>query len=195
MKLFSSYIFRSLSMFMIGLLLVLNPETPAFIVQVIAALFAFSGVMSILHYIHAQFIKSDVVRPVFPLTGLGSIGLGVLLGLYPEKFIAILMYLLGIVIVVIGMSQLSSVYLYRKVAPVRWWSFFFPLAIAGAGILVLAYPMESASLPFVIIGCCCIFHGASELFYGLRLSAYQRRLKREKPVQEPEIQDAVIIEE
>ena len=87
MKIFSSYIFRSLCMFMIGLLLVLNPDTPAFIVQVIGALFAFSGLMSILHYIRARFSKSAPVVPVFPLTGLGSIGLGVLLGLFPDKFI------------------------------------------------------------------------------------------------------------
>ena len=75
-------------MFMIGLLLVLNPDTPAFIVQVIGALFAFSGLMSILHYIRARFSKSAPVVPVFPLTGLGSIGLGVLLGLFPDKFIS-----------------------------------------------------------------------------------------------------------
>ena len=68
MKIFSSYIFRSLCMFMIGLLLVLNPDTPAFIVQVIGALFAFSGLMSILHYIRARFSKSAPVVPVFPLT-------------------------------------------------------------------------------------------------------------------------------
>ncbi len=190
MKFFTSYIFRSISMFMIGLLLVLNPDTPLFIVQVIAALFAFFGLMSILHYIRAQFSKLDIVRPLFPFTGLGSIGLGVVLGLYPEKFISILMYILGAVIVLIGMNQLSSIFLYRKIAPVRWWSFIMPLCIVGAGILVLAYPLESASLPFVIIGCCCIFNGITELFYGLRLASYQRKLKKESA-----IQDAEIIEE
>lgn len=174
-------------MFMIGLLLVLNPDTPSFIVQVIAALFAFSGLMSILHYIRLRFMKAEIVRPVFPLTGLGSIGLGVLLGLFPEKFISVLMYLLGAVIVVIGLNQLVSVYMYRQIAPARWWSFLVPLCLTGAGILVLAYPLQSAAMPFVIIGCCCIFNGVSELFYGLRLAAYQRRMKKENAIQEAEI--------
>ena len=187
MKIFSSYIFRSLSMFMIGLLLILNPETPTFIVQVIAALFAFSGLMSILHYIRTRFSKNSIVKPVFPLTGHGSIGLGVLLGLYPEKFISVLMYLLGAVIVVIGLNQLVSIYMYRRIAPTRWWSFIVPLCVTGAGILVLAYPLQSASLPFIIIGCCCIFNGATELFYGIRLAAYQRRMKKENAIQDAEI--------
>ena len=187
MKIFSSYIFRSLCMFMIGLLLVLNPDTPSFIVQVIGALFAFSGLMSILHYIRARFSKSAPVVPVFPLTGLGSIGLGVLLGLFPAKIISVLMYQLRAVIEVIGKTQLISIYMYRRIAAVRWWSFLFPICVTGAGILVLAYPLQSASLPFVIIGCCCIFNGASELFYGIRLAAYQRKMKRESAIQEAEI--------
>lgn len=189
MKLFTSYIFRSLSMFMIGLLLVLNPDTPAFIVQVIAALFAFSGLMSLLHYVRVRFSRQSIVRPLFPLAGLGSIGLGVLLGLYPEKFISVLMYVLGAVIVVVGLSQLLSVFLYRMVAPMRWWSFLIPLCIMTAGIFVLAHPLESALLPFIIIGYCCIVNGVVELFYGLRLASYQRKMKAEQ-----EIQDAEIVE-
>lgn len=177
-------------MFMIGLLLVLNPDTPVFIVQVIAALFAFSGLMSILHYIRASLSKVDVVRPLFPFSGLGSIGLGIVLGLYPDKFISILMYLLGAVILLIGMNLLSSVFLYRRIAPARWWILLMPICIIGAGIFVLANPMESASLPFVIIGCCCIFNGITELFYGLRLANYQRKMKIKES-----IQDAEIIEE
>ncbi|MEE1088333.1 MAG: hypothetical protein UIC63_05155, partial [Bacteroidaceae bacterium] len=66
-------------------------------------------------------------------------------------------------------------------------SFLFPICVTGAGILVLASPLQSASLPFVIIGCCCIFNGASELFYGIRLAAYQRKNRKENAIQEAEI--------
>lgn len=184
------FLLRSVSLFMIGFLLVLNPDTPVLIVRVVAVLFVFFGLLSLLHYMRARCSKLDVVKPLFPLTGVGSIGLGILLGLYPERFIAVLMYLLGAVIVLFGMNQLSSIVLYRRIAPMRWWAFVMPVAVTVAGIVVLVHPLESAAMPFVVIGCCCIFHGISELFYGLRLSACRRKRAKAE-----EIEDAEIVEE
>lgn len=180
MRFVTGYIFRSICMLMIGLLLVLNPNTPALIVQVIAALFVLAGTVAIFHYLIMRFSKEAVVRPMFPITGLGSIGLGILLALYPQSFISLLMYFLGGLMLLIGISHFYTIMAQRAIAPVRWWLFLIPVALIGCGITVITYPMESATLPFVILGACCIAHGISELFYGLRLAVYQRRQMRAK---------------
>lgn len=194
MKLIHSYLFRSLCTIMIGLLLILNPDTPIMLIQVIAALFAVSGLFSVLNYLISRFSKSEV-RPAAPIAGIGSLLFGILLGLYPNAFLHFLMYFLGGMILLLGFSQLVSVIHYRKVAPIRWTVFVIPLLIIVAGLVVLVHYREVASLPFVILGVCCIFHGMSDLFYGLRLRHYQRQQKKEAvESQDPMIEDAVIVE-
>lgn len=196
MKLIQSYLFRSLCTIMIGLLLILNPDTPVVLIQVIAALFAVSGLFSVLNYLISRFSKSSV-RPAAPLAGIGSLLLGVILGVYPEAFLQFLMYFLGGMILLLGFSQLVSVIHYRKIAPIRWTVFVIPILIIIAGLVVLVHYRKVASLPFIILGACCIFHGLSDLFYGLRLRHYQRQQKKEaeSKEEENEIEDAVIVEE
>ena len=194
MKLIHNYLFRSLCTIMIGLLLLLNPDTPIVLIQVIAALFAVSGLFSVMNYLISRFSKSDV-RPALPVAGIGSLLLGFLLGIYPAAFLHFLMYFLGGMILLLGFSQLISVVHYRKVAPIRWTVFVVPVLIIVAGLVVLVHYREVANLPFVILGVCCIFHGLSDLFYGLRLRHYQRQQKKaEQAAAETAIEDAVIVE-
>lgn len=200
MKFVTGYIFRSICMLMIGLLLVLNPNTPSLIIRVIAALFVVAGMVSVFHYLIMRFSRDAIVRPVFPLAGLGSVCLGLLLGRNPDSFISLLMYFLGGLMLVIGISHFFTIMSQRAIAPLRWWLFLIPVALIGCGITVIAFPMESATLPFIILGGCCIAHGISELFYGLRLAVYQRQQARAQrnqqqgtPLQGADIEDAEII--
>ena len=198
MKFVTGYIFRSICMLMIGLLLALNPNTPELIVRVIASLFVLAGIVAILHYLIMRFSKDAIIRPMFPVAGIGSTCLGFLLSAYPQSFISLLMYLLGGLMLLIGFSQFFTILSQRSIAPMRWWLFLMPLLIIGCGMTVVAYPLQSASLPFVILGACCILHGISELFFGLRLAIYQRRKRKQenaaRPFSEEEIVDAEIIE-
>ena len=198
MKFVTGYIFRSICMLMIGLLLVLNPNTPELIIRVIASLFVLAGIIAILHYLVMRFSKDAIIRPMFPIAGVGSACLGILLSVYPQAFITLLMYMLGGLMLLIGFSQFFTIISQRTIAPIRWWLFLMPVLIIGCGMTVVAYPLESASLPFVILGVCCIFHGISELFFGLRLAIYQRRKKNEARTKqftrEEDIVDAEIVE-
>lgn len=173
MKSISSYLLRSLCTLMVGLLLILNPDTPILLIQVIAALFALSGLYAIITNIIARFNRNAEIRPSFPIVGIGSLLFGVILGLYPEKFLQVLMYLLGAMILLLGVGQLIAVFHYRRLAPLKWSVFVIPVLLILAGIFVLVYYHEAAALPFTILGVCCIFNGLSDLFYGLRLRHYE----------------------
>lgn len=52
------------------------------------------------------------------------------------------------------------------------------LLILGSGILVVLKPMETASLPFLIMGCTSIFYGITELIHGVRIKKSQKSYKR-----------------
>ncbi len=187
MKVVTSFVFRSICAIVVGFLLVLNPEQMTVVlVQVIGVLFGLSGLFSLLNYVVIRFSRKKEVRPMFPLIGLGSFCFGLLLVIFPGLFIAYLMYMLGALLVFAGISQMVSLIAYRRAMPLHWAPFLVPLLVLIAGIVVLANPFETASLPFMILGICCMGYGLSELINGIRL---QRFLNRITPVEAEEIKD------
>lgn len=174
MKSVSSYIFRAICTLMIGLLLIINPDTPLFLIEVIAALFAVSGLYSVIANVIQRFSKHSVVRPAFPLAGLGSLLFGLVIGLHPDAFLHILMYLLGGLILLLSIGQLMAIISYRGLVPLKWTVFVIPVLMVLVGLFVMVHYREAASLPFTILGVCCMFNGLSDLFYGLRLRHYER---------------------
>ena len=197
MKILSSYIFRALCAMLVGFLLVSNPETmTTVLVQIIGGLFTFSGVVAIIGYFVNSHQRQKMLRaaeeagepippgsmlvPMFPVVGIVSLAFGVFLLLMPNQFVNILMYVLGGLMVLAGGSQCLSLISYRKVVPLTWSVFVLPLLILAAGIYVVCQPLESASLPFTILGIACICYGVTEFFNGLRLHRYQKRLAKQQ---------------
>ena len=179
MKSFLPVFIRALCSFAIGGLLVSNPQSmTSMIVQIIGGIFIFSGLMPILNYWMPN-AQGQSIRPFFPVVGIGSIMLGILLLLKPAVFVTALMYILGIFIAAAGANQLAALISARKVAPLHWWVFVWPVLLLCIGILILCHPMKSASLPFFILGIACIGYGFSDLFYALRLLYYRRQKEKE----------------
>jgi uncharacterized membrane protein HdeD (DUF308 family) len=123
--------------------------------------------------------ENNMLRPIFPFVGLGSVLLGVVLVLMPNVFVAFLMYVLGFILALVGFNQILTLIAQRHVAPLRWWVFLCPLALLCLGLFIVFKPLESASLPFVILGVGCIVYGLVDLFYALRLAHYQRQKEKE----------------
>lgn len=169
MKVVNSYIFRSVCAVLIGILLVYNPSRiTTLLVQVIGGLFLLSGLLSIISYLIIRFSDKATVIPMFPLVGVGSFLFGLFLGFFPSYFVAYLMFLLGILLVLAGINQLWNTVKLRKVLPFSWWSFLLSIIFMAIGILVIFKPMETASLPFILLGCSMIIYGITELINGIR---------------------------
>lgn len=211
MRILSSYIFRALCAMLVGFLLVSNPsEMTTLLVQIIGGLFVLSGLAAFINYFVGKF-RADKTRKrlaqvaeleqvyipspsnVGIVVGVGSIAFGAFLLVRPALFINILMYVLGGLLVLIGIYQLASLIIFRRVAPLRVMLFLLPLFIIAAGVLVVCYPMETAALPFTILGVAYIFYGITEFIYGIRLHRYQKRLEQESQVPD-DIPEAVAVE-
>ncbi len=191
MKSFLYVLLRAVCAFVIGLLLVSNPlSMTTTIVQFIGAVFILLGLTQTLGYFLPKSKGDSMLRPIFPFVGLGSILLGVVLVLMPSTFVTFLMYLLGFFLILAGASQFISMVLRRNVAPLQWWLFVIPLLLFCAGLFILIRPLESASLPFIILGIGCLGYAVSELILGLRLWYYERQKQKEyvdfEPVEEAE---------
>jgi uncharacterized membrane protein HdeD (DUF308 family) len=146
------------------------------LVQVIGGLFAFSGLTAFIGYFSSKMNRGSALRPVFPVVGVGSLAFGTVLILWPTMFKEIFMYVIGLLLVLIGVSQMWSLITNRKVAPLSFSLFLIPLLVViAAGVMILLYPTESAALPFTVFGIAFICYGVSELFLGIRLWRFQKQ--------------------
>lgn len=175
MRLFS-YILRSLCAIAVGFLLVSRPTSIAdLLIQVVGGLFTLSGLAAIFSYFTNRASNHSALRPVFPFAGLGSLAFGTVLIVWPTQFKEIFMYVVGGLLVVFGLSQVWSLVKNRRVAPLSFSLFMLPLLVViAAGVMIVLYPTESASLPFTVFGIIAIFYGVNEFFLGIRLWRFQR---------------------
>lgn len=181
MKFISSYIFRSLCSLLVGLLMLFNAEhMPALIVRIIGLLFLLPGIFGVAAYIYGQFSRSALVRPSFPLMSIGSIFFGVFLELYPNEFISYLVFLMGFLLLLAGISQFLSMLANRKVSPFSLLLIFLPIVLIAVGAYCVTHSNEAAGTLFKILGATCIYYGLSDMFLALRTKHYSKVYEREQ---------------
>ncbi len=181
MKSLNYPIISNLCAFVIGVLLVVWPgEAVHYLVVVIGVLFLLPGLMGLL----ASLAGRQAQQTAFPILALGSTLLGLWLMITPGFFVGILMYVLGVLLVLAGLVQLSHLVSVREFVPVPWGMYVFPVLVFGAGLVVLFNPFEVATVPFVLLGGAAILYSVIDL---LRLLRYRRK-------EVPTVTDVEIIE-
>lgn len=187
MKFIGSYVFRSMCALLIGLLLVVKAnEMPVVLVMLIGALFLLPGLISVFVYLYSFFRTDAVVKPSFPLMSIGSIFLGGYLIAYPESFVTYLVVLIGIILTLAGISQLSTMVANRRITPFSWLLMLMPLVLVGVGMYSIMYSRDAAALPFKIIGFTLLYYGISDLFLALRTRHYSSIYARQQAKKEEE---------
>lgn len=185
MKTMNYAIIRCICALVIGVLLVVWPEAAIlYLVITIGALFLVPGLFSVFGYL----VRGRQTGDTFPVIGLGSLLFGLWLMIMPAFFVGILMYVLGAVLVLAGVSQVVNLSAARSWTVVPGAFFVVPVLVLIAGIVVLFNPFTAATVPFIILGVSGIVYGLSDLINIIRF-----RQKREPGV--PEIEDVTPIEE
>lgn len=178
-------IIRCICALVIGVLLVTWPEAAIiYLVITIGVLFLVPGLISVFGYLTAGKQSSRS----FPVAGLGSLLFGLWLMIMPAFFVGILMYVLGAILVLAGISQIVNLSAARSRTVVPGGFFVIPVLVLIAGIVVLFNPFTVATVPFIILGVSSIVYGLSDL-----ISIARFREKKEKDM--PVIEDITPIEE
>ena len=188
MKVMNHSLVRAISSILIGLLLVVWPETAiVYLVIAIGVLFFLPGLFSILTYA----AKGRKVGMPFPIVSIGSLLFGLWLMVSPAFFVGILMYVLGVILVFAGISQIINLMNVRTWAQVGVGYFVVPVLILIAGMVVLLNPFAAASIPFIILGVSCMVYGITDM-----LNRFRFRKKEEQPfTQTMVIEDVTPVEE
>ena len=189
MKILQSSVFRAICAIAVGAMLIKNPDsTVKGITIAIGILFLVSGVISCVAYFNARLhsAENEVYdadgkllvggRPMFPIVGLGSVILGFVLALMPGAFVTSLMYVLGGIILLGALNQFMVLIQARKFATLTLWFWVCPTLVLLTGLFVMIKPMESASLPLLIIGWCLLFYGVTECINAFKIHQYRKKI-------------------
>ncbi|MBO5864427.1 MAG: DUF308 domain-containing protein [Bacteroidaceae bacterium] len=170
-------IVRSVATIIIGVLLVMHREAILpIIVQCVGAVFILPGLFALVSYLLNN--RKETVQKWQPavvmLTSVGSIVFGLWLLLSPSFFIGVSMMLLGGLITLHGLYQITALILARKYSSMPFVMFIMPLTLMVLGLAVLVNPFDAASVPFLLLGIGAVVGGISDLINSLYIM-YRRR--------------------
>lgn len=188
---------RAVCAIAIGILLILYPDsTVLWLTVAIGVLFFISGTVSCLAYLNARRQLRIGIQagketgsgtgrlPMYPIVGMGSLILGLLLALTPAVFVEGLMYILGLALVMGAINQYMSLLGASRIARVPFIYWVCPTLILLTGLLVLLKPMASAALPMLITGWCCLLYGVTEVVNALKIRSATARWAQQEQLQD-----------
>lgn len=180
----------SICALIIGVLLVVWPgEAVRYLVITIGVLFLLPGLIGIFGYFAMARRREEAgIKSAFPIAAVGSALLGFWLMIMPDFFITTLMYVLGVLLVLAGLSQLFNFISVRNITRVPFLMYVIPVLVLFAGIIVLANPFQAATVPFMILGVSAIVYSITDL---VRLIRFRKKVMKE----EEHIVDVTPIEE
>ena len=226
MRILQSSVFRALCAIVFGYLLViyrnqmLHWTTIAF-----GALFFLSGLVSVIAYYaekrraanmaerlsamsemrgkEMETPSEDSIRhslmPGFPIVGIGSMVLGVILAIMPTTFIHGMMYVIAGLLVLGALNMMFNLSMARKFASIGLGFWIMPLLLLVLGVLMIAKPDLFAAMPFRILGWALIVYGVIECINAIKIhncrKQYEKIQAAQQTASKAEIEDAVIVED
>ena len=195
MKILQSSVFRSICAIAVGIMLIKYPDnTVTWITIAIGVLFLLSGVISLIVYYHAlknvseykiTDAEGNIVageKPTFPIVGVGSAILGLLLALTPTVFVTALMYIIGGILVLGAVNQFMNLLNARRFGKVSFVYWIFPSLILLTGLYVIIKPMDPPAMAMLILGWCTLVYGVTELINDIKIHNEKRKYTKSQEI-------------
>jgi len=204
MKILQSSVFRAICAIAIGIMLIKYPDnTVTWITIAIGVLFLLSGIISMVAYYHAikhvsEYTITDAEgrvvsgqKPTFPIVGVGSAILGLILALTPTVFVKALMYIIGAVLILGAINQFMNLLNGRKYGKIGFGYWIFPSVILLTGLFVIIKPLTPAAMAMLVLGWCTLLYGVTELINSLKIYNEKRKFTKaqEIPVAEEIVEE------
>ena len=182
MRILQSSIFRAICAIAVGIMLIKYPDnTVTGITIAIGVLFLVSGIISVAVYVNATRHRSEYTitdadgrivagqKPTFPVVGVGSIILGLILAITPTVFVTALMYIIGVLLVLGAINQYMALIGARHFGVTGFGYWVFPTLILLTGLYVIIKPLAPASMAMLVLGWCSLLYGLSEAINALKI--------------------------
>lgn len=186
-----SSLLRALCAMVVGALLVkYREQTVEWITVAIGVLFFVSGVVSCSTYFVARGKQTDIkvfdadgkqisgVRPVFPIVGLGSLILGLILAVMPTVFVTYLVYMLAAILILGAVSQFVTLVSASRLARIGLYFWIMPSLTLLVGLIAVISPGSIAAAPLFVIGWTMIVYGVVETVNAIKVYQLRRHVER-----------------
>ena len=209
MKVVHSSFFRAICAIIVGALLIqYREQTVTWITIAIGVLFFLSGIISLATYFSAKCKATDIpvvydangrqitgLRPNFPIVGLGSLILGLILALMPNTFVTSLMFILSAILILGALTQFINLASAAKIGRVGIVFWIFPSVILLIGLLAVIKPSAIASAPLFVIGWAMLVYGVVECINAFKISNNKRKWQKAEEMKDEEYKEVESIEE
>ena len=219
MKVLEISAIRAIIVLVTGFLLVRYREvTMTWMTITVGILFLLSGLVScIAYYFEKEKVAKNTAKaeqqegqkeenlksPSFPIAGVGSIALGIILAVMPNTFITWVVYILAALLILGAVGQFMNLARSRQYARVPIYMWLFPTVILAVAILLISKPIETAQLPLLVLGWAFMYYGVLEFILIIRMYLVRRSYEKAEDAKivtgdklvTDDIEDAEIIEE
>ena len=224
MKVLQISAIRAIIVLVTGFLLVrYREETMTWMTITVGILFLLSGLVSCIAYYfekekvakktataeqqegqqEAQQEEENLKSPSFPIAGVGSIALGIILAVMPNTFITWVVYILAALLILGAVNQFMNLARSRQYARVPVYMWIFPTVILAIAILLISKPIETAQLPLLVLGWAFMYYGVLEFILIIRMYLVRKSYEKAEEAKivtgdklvTDNIEDAEIVEE
>ena len=220
MKVLQISAIRAIIVLVTGFLLVrYREETMTWMTITVGILFLLSGLVScIAYYFEKEKVAKKTAKaeqqegeqeeenlksPSFPIAGVGSIALGIILAVMPNTFITWVVYILAALLILGAVSQFMNLARSRQYARVPVYMWLFPTVILAIAILLISKPIETAQLPLLVLGWAFMYYGVLEFILIIRMYLVRKSYEKAEEAKivtgdklvTDNIEDAEIVEE
>ena len=220
MKVLQISAIRAIIVLVTGFLLVrYREETMTWMTITVGILFLLSGLVSCIAYYfekekvakktakaeqqEAQQEEEDLKSPSFPIAGVGSIALGIILAVMPNTFITWVVYILAALLILGAVNQFMNLARSRQYARVPVYMWLFPTVILATAILLISKPIETAQLPLLVLGWAFMYYGVLEFILIIRMYLVRKSYEKAEDAKivtgdklvTDNIEDAEVVEE
>ena len=220
MKVLQISAIRAIIVLVTGFLLVrYREETMTWMTITVGILFLLSGLVSCIAYYfekekvakktakaeqqEGQQEEENLKSPSFPIAGVGSIALGIILTLMPNEFITWVVYIFAAILILGAVNQFMNLARSRQYARVPVYMWIFPTVILAIAILLISKPIETAQLPLLVLGWAFMYYGVLEFILIIRMYLVRKSYEKAEEAKvvtgdklvTDNIEDAEIVEE
>lgn len=188
MKVFQISAVRAIIVLVTGFLLVkYREDTMTWMTITVGVLFLISGLVACMVYYfekekvakktakaalqEGQQEEEDLKSPSFPIAGVGSIVLGIILAVMPNTFTTWMVYILSALLILGAVNQFMNLARSRQYARVPVYMWIFPTISMVVAILLISRPIETDALFFTlkVIGWAFMYYGVLEFVLIIRM--------------------------
>lgn len=178
-KLKTNVVISSLLCVLLGLVLVFWPGlTIQIVCTAVGAVLILSGVIRIIGYFMAR--DGSMYSQINLIFGIIFAVVGVWIVIKPDKVLAIIPIIVGIVIVLHGLHNLQQAVELCRDKYDKWWiALILGILTVGFGILLICRPFEAIDTVVMLIGVFLVYDGLSNIWIVSRIYRNAKLLKQE----------------